>query len=124
MLLPLISRPSGSGRGIGQGLAIAFAEAGAATVVLAARSKDQLEETARAVEAAGAKSLTVVTDVSSHDSVAALFAAIDQQGFIPDVVCLNAGYCEAMAPLHESDPATWTNTWDVNVRLLRLERHW
>jgi NADP-dependent 3-hydroxy acid dehydrogenase YdfG len=77
----------------------------------------QVQETARAIEAFGAKAIVVETDVTSQDSVGALFASIDKEGLVVDVAALNAGATEPWAPLHESEPAAWLNTWDVQVRV-------
>jgi NAD(P)-dependent dehydrogenase (short-subunit alcohol dehydrogenase family) len=57
---------TGAGRGLGRSMAVGFAEAGA-DVVLAARTMDQLEETADLVKAAGGKSLIVSTNVAEED---------------------------------------------------------
>jgi len=53
---------TGAGRGIGAGCALAFAEMGA-DVVLAARTPEQLEETAGKVRALGRRALAVRCDV-------------------------------------------------------------
>src|SRR3954449_5364417 len=62
---------TGAGRGIGAASALALAEAGA-DVVLAARTKDQLDEVAAQVEALGRKAVVVPTDANDNDAVAAL----------------------------------------------------
>lgn len=54
---------TGAGKGIGRGIAIAFAEAGA-NVVCAARTRDDLEETAKQVEQRDRRALCVPTDVT------------------------------------------------------------
>ena len=65
---------TGAGRGIGASTAVALAEAGA-DVVLGARSQDQLDETAAAVEALGRRAVVVVGDL---DDRAAMAAVVDQ----------------------------------------------
>lgn len=53
---------TGSGRGIGAAIAIAFADAGA-DVVVTARTKEQLEDTAAEIRKRGKRALLVVCDV-------------------------------------------------------------
>ena len=59
---------TGAGRGIGAAIAKAFAEAGA-DIVLAARTLEQLEETAAAVQAFGRRTLIVQTDVMEEEQL-------------------------------------------------------
>ncbi len=54
---------TGAGLGIGRGISVGLAEAGA-DVVLAARTRDDLEEVAALVEATGRRSLVIPTDVT------------------------------------------------------------
>ena len=65
---------SGAGRGIGLAAAAALADAGA-EVVLAARSRDEIEAAATAIREAGGKAGAMVLDVSDLDAVAAAIAA-------------------------------------------------
>ena len=60
-----------SGRGIGAGTAVALAQAGA-DVVLAARTEEQLRETAKEVEAAGRRAIVVPGDLTDYDLMASL----------------------------------------------------
>jgi NADP-dependent 3-hydroxy acid dehydrogenase YdfG len=94
---------------LGQASALAFAQAGATTIVLTARSKDELDAVRGEIlaEAHGAppKVLTHVTDVTSAESVERLFAALDAEGILPDVLNNNAGFLMQNAKLHETDPA-------------------
>lgn len=81
---------TGASSGFGKGAALAFAQQGA-SVVLAARRDDLLDETARACEAAGGHALAVHTDVSVESDMLALAqAAVAQYGRI-DVWVNNAG---------------------------------
>src|SRR5262245_19054827 len=81
---------TGAGRGIGAGCALAFAEAGA-DVVIAARTKEQLEDVANQVADRGRRALGVPCDVND---LANLDLIVDQTmsefGRI-DVVVNNAG---------------------------------
>ncbi len=81
---------TGAGRGIGAATAVALADAGA-DVVIAARSEDQLEAVASAVEATGRRAKVVVADLAELDSAPALVdAAVEAFGRL-DVVVNNVG---------------------------------
>ena len=67
---------TGAGRGIGAGCALAFAEQGA-NVVVAARTKEQVEGTAEQARRLGVKALPVVCDVMERADLEALVAADD-----------------------------------------------
>lgn len=92
---------------------MAFAEAGA-HVALAARSRPDLDETARQVQAHGVKALVVPTDVSRYDEMDALIQhAIDTLGRL-DIVVNNAGVAKVV-PLAEASPDDWRAIIDVNL---------
>ena len=59
---------TGAGRGIGRAIAGAFAAEGA-KLALAARTRAELDETARMVENAGAETLVVLADVTDESDV-------------------------------------------------------
>ena len=81
---------TGAGRGIGAASALALAEAGA-DVVLAARTKEQLDAVAEQVRAHGRRALVVPTDVNENANVEAIaHAAVDEFGGV-DIVVNNAG---------------------------------
>jgi NADP-dependent 3-hydroxy acid dehydrogenase YdfG len=71
---------TGASSGIGRAAAVRFAQAGT-DVVLAARSREPLEQVAAECRAAGARTLVVPTDVADPDAVEALAArAVDGLG--------------------------------------------
>jgi 7-alpha-hydroxysteroid dehydrogenase len=81
---------TGGGRGIGAGCALAFAEAGA-DVVIAARTKEQLEDVANQVADRGRRALGVPCDVSELANLDLIVdQAMSEFGRI-DVVVNNAG---------------------------------
>lgn len=81
---------TGAGRGIGAATALALAEAGA-DVLISSRTKEQLDEVADRVEAAGRRAEVVPADLSDLDAVAGLAgAAADAFGRL-DVVVNNLG---------------------------------
>jgi len=95
---------TGAGRGIGAGIAVALAEAGA-DVVCAARTPEQLEETAGRIRALGRHALTVPCDVMERAQLDALVArTLERFGRI-DVLVNNAGGYPPMPALHTSEQA-------------------
>jgi len=93
---------TGAGRGIGRGCALAFAEAGA-HVVCAARTAEQLEETAEAVRARGRRALVVPCDVLDEAQRAHVVEkALAEFGRL-DLLVNNAGGWPPRAALQTSD---------------------
>ncbi|MGH8979128.1 MAG: SDR family oxidoreductase [Acidimicrobiia bacterium] len=81
---------TGAGRGIGAAIARTFADAGA-DVVLAARTKEQLDSVADDVRALGRRALVIPADVNENDVVVEIVRqAVDEFGGL-DVVVNNAG---------------------------------
>lgn len=81
---------TGAGRGIGAGIATTFADAGA-DVVLASRTKEQLEAVAEQVRAVGRRALVIPCDVNENDAVEDLVAQTLAEFGRVDVVVNNAG---------------------------------
>jgi 7-alpha-hydroxysteroid dehydrogenase len=81
---------TGAGRGIGRGIALAFAEAGA-DLVLAARTRADLEATAGEVRARGRRALVVPCDVMQTEALEALVAASVAEFGRLDLLVNNAG---------------------------------
>ena len=81
---------TGAGKGIGRGIALAFAEAGA-HLVLAARTRTDLEATADEVRARGRRALVVPCDVMQTEALEALVAASVAEFGRLDLLVNNAG---------------------------------
>ncbi|MDQ3175690.1 MAG: 3-oxoacyl-ACP reductase FabG [Acidobacteriota bacterium] len=104
---------TGGGRGIGRAIALAFARNGA-RVVLAARTAQQVEETAAEI-GNEAIALPVVCDVSDVDSVQLMFARVSAKfGRGPDILVNNAGIAES-APLAKTDDDLWQRHLAINL---------
>src|SRR2546426_5063218 len=87
---------TGASRGIGRAIALAFADQGA-DLVLAARSRNDLEEVRHLIEARGRRAVSQVTDVTNLDQLrAAADACVTHLGKI-DVWVNNAGGFTAAA---------------------------
>ncbi|RAV03713.1 SDR family oxidoreductase [Mycolicibacter senuensis] len=81
---------TGAGRGLGAAIAVAFAEAGA-DVVIAARTRSQLEAVAEQVEGAGRRAHIVAADLAHPEETAKLAAeAVGAFGRL-DIVVNNVG---------------------------------
>lgn len=105
---------TGAGRGIGKAIALAYAREGA-RLALAARSVDELEETADEARRLGAEALVVPTDVADRAQVDRMAArALEHYGAI-DVLVNNAGHAGPLGMLHEANPDRWVNTIQVNL---------
>ena len=112
---------TGAGRGIGRAVALVFARAGA-TVLVASRTPDQVEETAREITEAGGRALAVPTDITARASVQSLVQhAVDATGRL-DIVVNNAGVFiwKALANLEEND---WDKILDTNLKASYLLIH-
>jgi len=81
---------TGAGKGIGAGIAVALAEAGA-DVVLAARTRSDLEVVAERVRAVGRRALAVPTDVLERGDLERLVAATTAEFERIDILVNNAG---------------------------------
>ncbi len=81
---------TGAGRGLGAAIALGFAEAGA-DVVIAARTRSQLEEVAARIGDAGRRAHVIVADLARPDDAARLAAeAVEAFGKL-DIVVNNVG---------------------------------
>jgi NAD(P)-dependent dehydrogenase (short-subunit alcohol dehydrogenase family) len=104
---------TGGSRGLGRVIAGALAGAGLA-VAAAARSAPALEETAREVEARGARALAVTLDLEDAAAIERALAEVERALGPVDVLVNNAGIAES-APLARTDLARWERHLRVNV---------
>jgi len=104
---------TGAGRGIGRSIALAFAEEGA-DVVLAARSRDQLEQVAEKVRSKDRHALAVACDVSSPEAVKKLKQDVQKTFNHLDILVNNAGISKRSKFL-EYDDETWLEVIRVNL---------
>lgn len=103
---------TGGGRGIGRDLALGLSQAGA-SVVVAARTQTELEETASLIRSQGGQALAVPTDVVDEASIDNLVkAALLQFGQIDILVNNAGGVVEAGGALTGSAMSTSGEVWD------------
>ncbi len=105
---------TGAGKGIGNAVALALADAGA-NVVVAARTKSDIEELASQIEQRGRKALAVPTDVNLRNQINSLVEkAVKKFGRI-DVLVNNAGGTTEI-PTMDMSEADWDANMNLNLR--------
>ena len=104
---------TGASRGLGRAIAVALAAAGA-DVALTARSRPDLEETARGVEQQGRRALVAPADVSRLPEMEALVQSTVRELGGLDVLVNNSGVARVV-PLAEATPQDWSAIVDVNL---------
>lgn len=105
---------TGGGRGIGRAIAVACARAGA-RVAVAARSENELRETADLVRQAGGEAFTQRCDVTRDADVTTFFGAVEKKfGPLDGLVCA-AGIYGAIGRFEDTPINEWTSALDVNL---------
>jgi NADP-dependent 3-hydroxy acid dehydrogenase YdfG len=104
---------TGAGRGLGRQIALTFAWAGA-DVVGTARTKAQVEDTAKEIKALGRRALSIVTDVTQEDQVRAMAdQALKEFGRV-DILVNNAGMSR-YGSFVEQKAADWRAMIETNL---------
>ena len=105
---------SGVGSGMGREMALACAREGA-SVVLAARTANYLDEVAAEIEAKGGRALAVPTNVCDQDACVRLVqAAVDSFGRI-DTLVASAYRPDVFKLFEDVDLADWRKIMDVTL---------
>jgi NAD(P)-dependent dehydrogenase (short-subunit alcohol dehydrogenase family) len=102
---------TGAASGIGQAFAQRLAEDGCHVVIADVQAAD---ETLKAVERAGRRSLYVRCDVSSPEAVAALAAKVEQTFGRCDILVNNAGIFQ-LQPFEQISFADWRRVLSINL---------
>src|SRR5215510_939811 len=105
---------TGAGRGIGRAIALAYAKEGA-RVALAARTRSELQETARLTEALGASTCVIGTDVADPPQVEAMVRHTLEHFSTIHILVNNAAILGPVEPLWETDITSWVQTIHVNL---------
>jgi NAD(P)-dependent dehydrogenase (short-subunit alcohol dehydrogenase family) len=106
---------TGGGRGIGRAIALKFAEEGAA-VVVAARTKSEIDAVAEEARIAGGRAAAVPADVAEEKDCERLMReAVSQFGKV-DILVNNAGEYGPVKPVEEITPAEWDRVVAVHLR--------
>jgi len=105
---------SGAGGGICRAIAVAFAKEGA-NVACCDINEKSAAETARLVEAAGAKAIARVCDVTSEADVNAAVEATQAAFGRLDILVSGAAPHDPGGPVHEIPVAEWRQVIDINL---------
>ncbi|MHB8104142.1 MAG: SDR family oxidoreductase [Dehalococcoidales bacterium] len=109
-----IALVTGSSRSIGKAIAIAFAKEGA-NLVLAARSADGLNDTAKVIKSLGRDVEVVPTDVKNEAEIDNLFKKTMARFGRLDTLVNNSGVFHA-APIDKVPTVDWDNVIATNLR--------
>ncbi len=105
---------TGGNKGIGKGIAQGLAAAGA-SLVLVARGRDKLDQTAAELQARGAQVLALPADVTDELQVEEVFRRAGAHFGRLDLLVNNAGAFDG-GPLDELSAAAWDKVLAVNLR--------
>jgi NAD(P)-dependent dehydrogenase (short-subunit alcohol dehydrogenase family) len=105
---------TGGGRGFGRAISIALAQAGASVGVIA-RSRDQIDEVAAAIGAAGGQALAMPCDVADRAQVADAVAAVTRRFGPVSFLVNNAGIAGPYGPIAETDPDAWWQAQKIHL---------
>lgn len=106
---------TGGSRGIGLAIASKLAEMGS-NVVITARTRDELEKGAQSIRKNGGQCDGIACDVTSLSDVQQLADKLRDRQKKLKIVINNAGIGGFSAPLHETDPETWDQIINTNLR--------
>lgn len=109
---------TGASRGLGKAIAEGLTEAGA-SLVMAARDPERLEQSADELRAKGATIRTIAFDLADLDAVQQALDTLAAEGPPIDIL-VNNGAIGGWGPLHESTLSQWENMFDVNVSSMYL----
>src|SRR5260370_26499917 len=104
---------TGASSGIGEATALACARAGA-TVSLAARRKERIDELAERISRDGGRALAIQTDVSDEAQAKAFVQRTASELGTIDVLVNNAGVM-LLGPINGADTQEWRRMIDANV---------
>ncbi|MDE3056477.1 MAG: SDR family NAD(P)-dependent oxidoreductase [Bacteroidota bacterium] len=105
---------TGASKGIGRVIAVSLAEAGA-SVALAARTEQELNELAKIIQQRGGSALAVRTDVSRSDDISSLVHATLEHFHRIDILINNAGY-GVFANVVDAREEDLDGMWNINLR--------
>ena len=104
---------TGAGRGIGRAISLMLVQSGC-RVILAARTRAQLEEVHREIRDRGGEALAVPTDLTQDEDIQQLVETSRSWGVI-DILINNAGWGKRAAVV-KGNIDDWDRTFHVNLR--------
>lgn len=105
---------TGGGRGIGRAIALRFAQEGAA-VGVAARTTQEIDDTAAEISRQGGRAIAVTADVSKPEDVDRLVGSTRTAFGTVHVLVNNAGVYLARGPLAKVDLREWMRVTEINL---------
>ncbi|MFM1654669.1 SDR family NAD(P)-dependent oxidoreductase [Brevibacillus sp. B_LB10_24] len=105
---------TGAGRGIGRTIAITYAQQGA-SVIIADKDPDGLQQTARLIEDAGGSVYSRVLDLSRPEEIERFFGDIQETAEGIGILINNAGLSKWKSP-YELTVDEWDTIIDTNLR--------
>jgi gluconate 5-dehydrogenase len=109
---------TGASRGLGHAIALGLAHAGA-SLVLAARDGEKLEQTASEIREAGGTARTLAFDLGDLDAVQHATDRLNGEGAAIDIL-VNNGAIAGWGDLHGSTLEDWDRMFTVNVDSMYL----
>ena len=106
---------TGGGRGIGRAIVLKFAAEGA-VVVVAARTKAEIESVVQEVRKAGGRAAAVPADVADETQCERLIQEAAAQFGRVDILVNNAGEYGPVKPVEEITPPEWDRVVAVHLR--------
>ena len=105
---------TGGGRGLGRSIALAFGKQGA-KVVLAARTKEEIDHVADELRSLKKDTIAIPTDISDENQVTHLVRrTLGAYGTI-DILVNNAGARGPIGPIYEISLSEWEQTLRINL---------
>ena len=104
---------TGGGTGLGRAIATEFARLGA-SIVIASRKPEHLEQGEASMREVGANVLTVTCDIREPDSIAAAFDAAVGEFGLPSVLVNNAA-ANFPVPAEDMSPNAWRTVVDITL---------
>lgn len=105
---------TGGSRGIGKAIALEFARQGA-TVVVASRKQEMLDEVVNEIEAGGSKAKAIATHTGDAEQCKQLVQqTVDEYGQV-DILINNAATNPHFGPLLTAEASHWQKIFEVNL---------
>ena len=105
---------TGAGRGIGKAISVSLAKAGC-RVVLAARTRDQVEAVQKEILSQGGDALAIPTDLTVDEDIQRLVEESQAKWGAADILINNAGWGKR-APVVGALLSDWDQTFRLNLR--------
>jgi len=109
-----IALVTGAGRGVGKAISVSLAKAGC-RVVLAARTRDQVEAVQKEILSQGGDALAIPTDLTVDEDIQRLVEESQAKWGAADILINNAGWGKR-APVVGALLSDWDQTFRLNLR--------